>query len=157
MILSNFRPKADEDITDCYKEECLESVTLRSNRERRSRWPLLAVSVVLVLSAVPLAGQNSGADSGTGLVGVIVRETTPDTNTAEKLVTSLGGTVAQNLTIIGGFSAAIPASAVGSLSASEAVATVTPDGTVQLLGNQFGENTYAAEFDGALPLPLIHT
>jgi serine protease AprX len=151
MILSDFRPKADEDRTDLYKEECLESVTLRSNGERRSRWPLLAVAVVLVLSVVPLAGQNSGADSGTGLVDIIVRETTPDTNTAEALVTSLGGAVAQNLTIIGGFSAAIPASAIGSLAASEAVAAVTPDGTVRLLGSKFGENTYAADFDGALP------
>ena len=150
MILSDFRPKADEDIAEFYKEECLESVTARSKEERRRRWPLLAVAVVLVLSVVPLASQT-GADSGTGLVGVIVRETTPDTNTAEALVTSLGGAVAQNLTIIGGFSAAIPASAVGSLAASEAVAAVTPDGTVQLLGSKFGENTHAGDSDGALP------
>ena len=129
----------------------MKTLAFGPKRTEKTLWPILVVAIALTLSLVPLPSAASGSNPTTGFVGVIVRETTPDTNTAENLVTRLGGTVIQQLSIIGGFSANIPASALDSLSDSEAVIAVTPDGTVQLLSDDdsFGKLTVAS-FDAPL-------
>ena len=129
----------------------MKTLAFGSKRKEKTLWPILVVAIALTLSLIPLPGRAIDSNSATGLVGVIVRETAPDTNTAENFVTRLGGTVVQQLSIIGGFTANIPVSTFDSLSASEAVAAVTLDDTVQLMANTFGDNAYAADFDGSLP------
>ena len=129
----------------------LQSFAFGLKREERKLWPALAVAIALTLSLIPLPVRAIDSTSATGFVDVIVRETTPKSNTAENFVTRLGGTVVQQLSIIGGFSANIPASALESLSASSAIEAVTPDGTVQLLDKEFGQIDYEHDFDISLP------
>jgi serine protease AprX len=106
---------------------------------------MIATALVLSFSLIPLPGRAADTNSPASLVDVIVRETTPASSIAETLVTDLGGTVLRHLEIVGGFSASVPLSALDSLTASEAIEAVTPDGTLQLLARKFGENDSGAE------------
>ena len=81
----------------------MKTLAFGSKRKEKTLWPILVVAIALTLSLIPLPGRAIDSNSATGLVGVIVRETAPDTNTAENFVTRLGGTVVQQLSIIGGF------------------------------------------------------
>ena len=63
---------------------------------------------------------------------VIVRETDPPTDTAERLVSDLGGTVTHELPIIGSFSAHVPASALPELAGSDSVGLVWGDGRIRM-------------------------
>ena len=67
-------------------------------------------------------------------MSVIVRETAPASNSAERLVQSLGGTVTRDLSIIGSFSARIPGRALESLTSSAAVWRVWSDGRIRMNG-----------------------
>jgi serine protease AprX len=63
---------------------------------------------------------------------VIVRETSPASDRAERLVRSLHGHVTHELGIVGGFAAVVPGSAVSPLAASPAVADLWGDGRVRM-------------------------
>jgi serine protease AprX len=65
-------------------------------------------------------------------VRVIVRESVPDSSSAERVVHTLGGTVRTELPIIGGFSASIPARSLAPLAASPAVSGVWSDTHIQM-------------------------
>jgi serine protease AprX len=73
---------------------------------------------------------------------VIVRETDPGSDLAERLVARLGGRVVAELSIIGGFAAEVPLPALPLLEADPAVAAATVDGTVQL---QADTSSWAAD------------
>ena len=87
------------------------------------RWTtLLTVSAMLVsLVALPSAAQP-GED-----VSVIVREVNPDTATAELAITQHSGRVVDQLPLIGGFSATLPATALKSVVNHASVLQVTPN------------------------------
>jgi serine protease AprX len=63
---------------------------------------------------------------------IIVREVSPATSAAENLVRSLGGGVTHELSIIDGFSAVVPGSAVPRLTGSGAVLRVWGDGRIRM-------------------------
>jgi serine protease AprX len=63
---------------------------------------------------------------------VIVRETMPPSDGAERLVRSLGGRVTHELPIISSFSAVLPAGRLAALAQSGAVARVSADGAVHM-------------------------
>jgi serine protease AprX len=65
-------------------------------------------------------------------VSVIVRESTPASDQAERLVLAAGGQVTNELPIIGGFAARLPGSALGRIAASPAVSAVWSDRKVRV-------------------------
>jgi serine protease AprX len=67
-----------------------------------------------------------------GTLSVILRESDPASNRAEKLVGDLGGTITNELPIVGGFSAQIPASAVAPIAASAAVWRLWGDASLHM-------------------------
>ena len=73
-------------------------------------------------------------------VDVIVREATPSTDTAEQLVADLGGVVGDQLDIIGGFEAAVPADLVAALTSHPAIVDATPNASLQLLDDDDWED-----------------
>lgn len=100
---------------------------------RRMGWGAVVAAVALfavLLLTVPPA--PAGAGPADGRVPVIVREAPGAGGEAEALVQRLGGTVGRQLGIIGGFAAAVPASALGRLRASGAVHAVTENQPVRL-------------------------
>jgi serine protease AprX len=64
---------------------------------------------------------------------VIVRGQPGGVTSAEQLVTGLGGTVTQRLEIIDGFVADVPQGALAAMATAGEIASVTPNGHVQLL------------------------
>ena len=96
-------------------------------------WGAVVAAVTLVaLLLLTLPPAPAGAGPADGRVPVIVREAPRAGGAAEALVQRLGGTVGPQLGIIGGFAAAVPASAVGRLRASGAVHSVTENQPVRL-------------------------
>src|SRR5205814_5715750 len=69
---------------------------------------------------------------------VIVRESDPRSPTAEGLVRSLGGHVTHELSIVGGFSATVPGSAVSALTSSPLVWRVWGDARVRMASTNMG-------------------
>jgi serine protease AprX len=65
-------------------------------------------------------------------VNVIVRESLPPSDAAERLVRSLGGTVTHELPILGGFSATVPGSALADLAQSGSVGLIWGDGKIRM-------------------------
>ena len=94
-----------------------------------------------MLSVVGMSPAAPGDDT---LVDITVRETNPASHIAESLVSTLGGTARENIELIGGFNATIPASRVPSLLTIPAIEAATRDSTVNLLAASFLENTKAA-------------
>jgi serine protease AprX len=94
-------------------------------------------SATLVAMGVTPAGAATD-DSDDRLVSVIV-EGAPDAAAAE--VIRLGGVVGQQLTIIDGVQAQVPASAVAAIAAVDGVRGVTPDSSVQVLKERWGDDT----------------
>jgi serine protease AprX len=92
-----------------------------------------------------LAAEAAAAPSAT--VNVIVRETLPPSDVAERLVRSLEGTVTHELPILGGFSATVPGSALADLAGSSSVGLVWGDGEIAMsssptsLYNRLAPNT----------------
>ncbi len=66
------------------------------------------------------------------LLPLIVREATPRSEAAERLVEGLGGTVTHDLSIIGSFSARLPGGELDSLLASPLVVKVWGDGRISM-------------------------
>ena len=77
-----------------------------------------------------LAARAAAAPAST--VNVIVRESLPSSDIAERLVRSLGGTVTHELPILGGFSATVPGSALADLAQSASVGLVWGDGKIRM-------------------------
>jgi serine protease AprX len=75
---------------------------------------------------------------------VIVREDVPSSSAAEDLVKRLGGHVTRELSIVGGFSATVPGSAVPALTASPLVWRVWGDAPIHMNGVSMGQYDYAA-------------
>jgi serine protease AprX len=73
---------------------------------------LAAAAALVATSFGPVLGRP---ESGGSSVSVIVREVNPATSAAERLVAAVGGSVTQELSIIGGFSAKVPAKSIGLL------------------------------------------
>jgi serine protease AprX len=91
-----------------------------------TRTPALAAALLL---ALPFTAQ--AAPSG-ATVHVLVREATPSSPAAERVVQRLGGHVLRQLPLVGGFSAALPTSTVATLRRSPAVQGVWNDPKVTM-------------------------
>ena len=102
---------------------------------------LAAAAALVATSFGPVLGRP---ESGGTSVSVIVREVNPATSAAERLVAAVGGSVTQELSIIGGFSAKIPAKSIGLLrSLPDYVRDVTISSKVHFEGF-YGQNSGVA-------------
>ena len=88
------------------------------------------LAIIALLSTLFAVSGTATRSEASGPVDIIVREAVPLTDAAESLVERLGGTVEDNLALIGGFTATVPADAVRLLNASPDIHAATPDGTV---------------------------
>ncbi len=88
------------------------------------------LSVLGLITAMFAVAVTPAAASTDGDVAVVVREIAPDTDTAENLVEAFGGAVGSQLSIIGGFSATVPAAMVDTLNADASVYAATIDETL---------------------------
>ena len=104
------------------------------DRKRRTVSALASATAVL-LSAGALA---TTAHADAHLVSVIVRAQPAGTAAADQEITSLGGTVQEHISLINATVADVPADAVPELETSGAVAQVTLNAPVQLLGAGWG-------------------
>lgn len=114
----------------------------------RIRVTSLVAVVALILSLFAAGLVRAPAIAGDAL-SVIVRETNPASDAAESLVERLGGAVGDHISLIGGFTAIIPGAALGLLDASPAITDATPDATVDLTFEQWGDG--AADLSGLSP------
>ncbi len=89
--------------------------------------PVVALAVVITLLAPVDASRPASADTEDAAVAVIVREANPGSDAAEALVEQVGGTVGDQISIIGGFTATVPAAALSVVAASPAVISATVD------------------------------
>jgi len=105
------------------------------DRKRRTVGAMATATAVL-LSAGALATTAHAAD--THLVSVIVRAQPAETAAADQQITALGGHVQQHISLINAVVAQVPADAVPALETSQAVAQVTLNAPVQLLGAGWG-------------------
>jgi len=119
--------------------------TIRLHVSVRSLAAAVALTLLAVLGVQPrpdgssaiaakvdpgLAAEAAAAPAST--VNVIVRETLPPSDAAERLVRSLGGTVTHELPILGGFSATVPSSGLADLAQSGSVGLVWGDGKIRM-------------------------
>jgi serine protease AprX len=95
-----------------------------------------ALAASLLLTALILPPAATAAPDH--LVPVIVRGHKGSVDVAERLVVDAGGKVGRRISIIDGFAAEVPISELTALDGSPAIASVTPDATVRLLGNVDG-------------------
>src|SRR5579872_6056011 len=103
------------------------------DRKRRTI-TAVATATAMVLNAGAFA---TSAHAAPRIVSVIVRAQPGDAAAAGQLVTSLGGQVTQQITLINALVADVPASALPQLNASPDVAQVTSNAPVHLLGSSF--------------------
>jgi serine protease AprX len=112
----------------------------------------LLAALAMIAALLPMAATPSVAADDTP-VEVIVRELTPLTDTAETLVQTIGGAVLENLEIIGGFTATVPASMVDTLATDPSVSAVTPNAALRLSAAGWEDasalNTSVAEGDSS--------
>ncbi len=119
---------------------------LRSHTPKpRSKLIGLIAVIALALGALPVSDLPVSAAT----TSVIVRESDPATDAAELLVAHLGGTVVEDLAVIGGFSAVVPDGSVPVLGSSPAVASVTPNAEVKLTFDEWGDG--ASDLAGFAP------
>jgi serine protease AprX len=107
----------------------------RSARAVGSRSGALAATFLCAALATGAAAAGPRAEpqlSQSVEVGVVVRERSPGSPLAERLVHRLGGRVTWKLPIVGGFAAEIPAGAMARLEHSGLVAAVWRDGLVSM-------------------------
>lgn len=106
------------------------TITTGAGTADRTTWStrvLLATAAAVVAALVP----STAPIAPVSLVDVIIREAIPATDTAEQLVVELGGTVQDDLALIGGFTATIPANRIDELTTHPSTATVTEDASLQ--------------------------
>jgi len=92
---------------------------------------VVAAAALIAGFTGPVTAQPAAAATGEP-VSVIVRETQSSGDRPEKAVVALGGSVAQQLTIINGFSATVPAGGLAALRTVPGVESVTENATVRL-------------------------
>jgi serine protease AprX len=97
----------------------------------------LATATALTLSAGALA-TTAHAAGDTHLVSVIVRAQPAELAAADQDIASLGGHVEEHVSLINAVVADVPADALAQLGAEAAVAQVTQNAPVQLLGSGWG-------------------
>ena len=129
-------------------------------RARLVRWGAGLAGSAMVASVVAIhvppayAGQSAKVDPGllrealarpARTLSVIVRESAPASDAAERLVGSLHGTVVRELPIVGGFTARVAGSAVLALASDDAVLRVWGDAKLHM------NSVNMAHFD-ALPI-----
>jgi serine protease AprX len=86
-------------------------------------WRLSLLTAAALLGLVVPAGRYVEDPD----LAVIIRETDPRSSTVEKLVERLGGVVVDQLELIGGFTARVPAGALVRLAGDPGVSAITPD------------------------------
>ncbi len=89
-------------------------------------------AIVALVASLILATSGSAPAAASGTIDIIVRETNPATTEAENLVERLGGSIGEQLAIIGGFTATVPADMLELLAADPAIEASTFDEAVQL-------------------------
>jgi serine protease AprX len=90
-------------------------------------------------------GMSRPAPAGGESVSVLVRVVAPASGVAERIVKSVGGTVTQELPIVGGFAAKVPARTVGLLrSIPGVIKDVTDAGKIHFEGVSYGQNSGVA-------------
>jgi serine protease AprX len=100
----------------------------------------IALAAATALLATGAPGLNRPAPAGQP-VNVLVRAVAPVTGVAERIVASVGGTVTQELPIVGGFAAKVPARSLGLLrSLPGVIKDVTDAGKIHFEGS-YGQNT----------------
>jgi serine protease AprX len=104
------------------------------DRKRRTVSAMVA-AVAVLLSTGAL---TTAVHASPHLVSVIVRAQPGEGAAADQQVTSLGGHIQQHISLINAVVAEVPADAVPELNASTAVAQVTLNAPVQLLGSSYG-------------------
>jgi serine protease AprX len=122
--------------------------TILSHRTVRSLAAAVALTLVTLLGVQPRPDGSSAvaakvdpglaaeaAAAPASMVNVIVRESLPPSDVAERLVRSLGGTVTHELPILDGFSATLPGSALTDLARSSSVGLVWGDGEITMSGS----------------------
>ncbi len=131
----------------------------RHNAVAARRWPVAVALIAFVLSGAvaqarprpsvssakadpSIVAAMAGPDSRT--VSVIVRETRPASRAAEDLVRAQGGRITHQLSIVGGFSARIPARGLDALVASPAIARISGDGRLRMNGVDMRQYDVAA-------------
>jgi serine protease AprX len=113
------------------------------DRKRRTVGAM-AAATALLLSAGALATSahantlSTAPHTNAHLVSVIVRAQPAQGAAADQQITAFGGHVGQHIGLINAVVADVPASAVPQLEASTAVAQVTLNAQVQLLGSSYG-------------------
>src|SRR5438270_8855472 len=100
------------------------------------RGSTLIAAMLAVLIVLGMAAAGSGTRAGGQSVSVIVRAVPGAVAQAEHQVKATGGTVGRQLSIIDGFTAKVPAAAVGRLQRAAGVLTVVTDGRLKLLTDQ---------------------
>jgi serine protease AprX len=110
--------------------------------EPLSRAPVAVLAVAAAVIVAAAAGGSQGdpfaADPAAFLdlsaprVDVVVRERSPSSPLAERLVRNVGGEVTQSLPIVDGFAARVPARSLPRLERSPFVATLWRDGRVRM-------------------------
>ncbi|GAC1441747.1 MAG: hypothetical protein NVSMB55_10350 [Mycobacteriales bacterium] len=102
----------------------------------------VAVAAAAALLATGAPGLARPA-SGGPMVSVLVREIAPASSTAERIVGAVGGRVTQELPIVGGFAAKVPARSISFLRSLPGIRDVTDAGRVRFEGF-YGENSGVA-------------
>jgi subtilisin family serine protease len=101
---------------------------------------VLALAAFVALAAVPTARGAAGPGSGP-LVRVIVREAPGAGAAPERLVAALGGTVGHRLSIIDGFTAAVPTGGLQRLATGAGVRSVSHDQQVTMAASTYAPAT----------------
>jgi len=104
------------------------------DRKRRTVGAM-ATAIAVLLSAGAL---TTASHASAHLVSVIVRALPGQGAAADQQVTSLGGHIQQHISLINAVVAEVPANAIPELNASQGVAQVTLNASVQLLGASYG-------------------
>jgi serine protease AprX len=110
---------------------------------RSVRLVAMAVLVAVVIAVLPPAAGTAGPATDAGLVSVIVQAEPGASAAAARQVERFGGRVGRQLSIIGGFSAAVPPRVVGRLAGSPAIVSVVEDERVAMQAAAYGPTSDA--------------
>jgi serine protease AprX len=118
----------------------MSEATAARERPGSARAAVVALAAAVLVTGVasrshgaPLeADPTSSRALASPRVAIVVRERSPASPLAERLVRSLGGNVTRKLPIVDGFAAEVPSGALGRLERSPLVAALWPDGRVKM-------------------------
>ena len=101
-----------------------------------------AAAVLAALGIVaPGAAIAAPPSLAPGMTSVIVRENSGAGDAPERAVVALGGTVGRQLSIVNGFAATVPNSAVAGLMTAAGIASVTEDQRLSPAGRRYGRGS----------------